>query len=136
MARYALKVVPGDWEVEMPLPFTEAEYHRDHETVEPGMHVAIYQDEPVNGMVSAGQVNLAFIHLDEWAVRNLGDLPKLHPEARYLLPLQIGFRRAGPGIMPRERVREILNDPEFPRPGESWLPITYEQYQELIAGWV
>jgi hypothetical protein len=134
MPAFALKVVPGSWEIEQPLPFTEAEYQLHRDKMEPGTRVVIYQGAPVNGVVAEGQVNQSFIHVDEWKDSLAVNLrQKNYP---HLLPVQILYQRAGPAaVMPLARVREILGDTEFPRPGQEWIVLENQQYHLLIQGW-
>lgn len=133
MSAYALKVVSGDWDIEMPLPFSKAEYERALETIESGMRVVIYQTGNINGIVSEAQVSQPFIHIKEWPEQNLGRLDKLNPETEYLLPVQILYRRHGSeAIMPREVVAERLGEPSFPQPEHEWMIIDDDVYHALV----
>lgn len=129
MAIYAQKVVPGDWDINNPLPFTEEQYQRHASQIESGTSVVIYQAAPVNGIVAEGQVSGVFVHVVEW--QGTSAIRVREAGAPHLLPVQILYKRGGPGIMPLARVREILEDPLFPRPDQDWRLLTNGQYGEL-----
>ena len=50
-----------------------------------------------------------------------------------LLPSCVIQARADVKPVPLERVREILGDEKWPRRGESWRPLSDEEYQALLA---
>ncbi|MCY4525906.1 MAG: hypothetical protein OXB89_04790, partial [Anaerolineaceae bacterium] len=50
-----------------------------------------------------------------------------------LLPSSVIQARADVSPVPLERVREILDDEKWPRRGESWRPLSEEEYQALLA---
>jgi hypothetical protein len=136
MPAYALKVMPGDWTLDMPLPFSAAQYEQVRNQVEAGTRVVLYAASPVDGIVGEGQVSGVFIRVQDWPATTLGALQALNPQPDYLLPIEVLYRRAGPeAVMPRAQVMEILDDPHFPRPGQDWLVLDDDVYHELIRGW-
>jgi hypothetical protein len=50
-----------------------------------------------------------------------------------LLPVKPVIRRADATPVPLDRVREIIDDAQWPRMGETWKPLTDSQYQTLVA---
>ena len=50
-----------------------------------------------------------------------------------VLPVSVARARAEVTPVPLERVREILDDEKWPRRGESWRPISDEEYQALLS---
>jgi hypothetical protein len=136
MPAYALKVVPADWTLEMPLPFSAAAHEQVRGAVEAGTRVVIYRLSPENGVIAEGEVNGVFIHVQEWPSATLGSLKNLSPQPDYVLPIEVLYRRSTPeAVMPRNEVAAILEDPQFPRPGQDWLVLDDRMYQELIRGW-
>jgi len=136
MPAYTLKVVPGEWTLDMPLPFSAAQYEQVRSQVEPGTRVVIYQRSPVNGIISEGQVSGVFIRVQDWPPTTLGSIQSLHPQPDYLLPIEVLYRRIGPeAVMTRSAVADVLDDPHFPHPGQDWLLLDDDVYHELIRGW-
>ena len=50
-----------------------------------------------------------------------------------VLPVGVVQARADVSPVRLERVREILDDEKWPRRGESWRPLSEEEYQALLA---
>jgi hypothetical protein len=133
MALYVLKVVPGDWEIDTPLPFTDAHYQRIRDQVKDGTRIVIYQDSPENAVVAEAEVGVPFIHVDEW--KHTSAVRTREKGYLHLLPVRILYRRAGPGEMSQARVRDVLKDRHFPTTDHDWIELSREQYEELIRDW-
>ncbi len=50
-----------------------------------------------------------------------------------VLPVSVVQARAAVKAVPLERVRQILDDEKWPRRGESWRPLSDEEYQALLS---
>jgi hypothetical protein len=133
-AKYAIKVVPADWELETPLPFTQAEYDQARPDIESGTRILIYQLGPVDALVSEGAVSQEFIKLSDWPQQTKTNLELHGAKVEYLLPVRILYQRGTPARIPREQVRAALNDPNFP--AATWMRISEEAYAQLRGGWV
>lgn len=124
--RYAIKVVPPEWKVSMPLPFDKASH--DASGVENGTRVLVYVQG--TGIVAEGEVHGFFIEPRRWAQETKDNLPEAFANADYLLPLGVVYKREGTTAITLEAVRDALADPAFPD-GETWRPIEREVYERL-----
>lgn len=131
MENYALAVVPAGWQTENPILFSEAEHDAIRPSFESGMRVLIYEDAPVNAIIAQAQAS-GFVRTTDWPQANLGDINPNDPEQSYALGLQVQFALHTPNAqVSQARVREVLNDPAFPRPGRQWIFLDREQYDAL-----
>ena len=110
MPRYAIKVVPADWQDTLPLPF-----HKNiqaYNKIELGTHVLIYRREA--GIIGDAEIRSAFVQPDAWAeLAKLEQLPACLLGADSLLPLEAIYYRGK--VVPPENVRQILSDQLFRR---------------------
>src|SRR5215216_609462 len=86
---YALKVVPADWDLEMPLPFTQEEYNQYHDQIVPDMRILIYKASPVDAIVSEGAVTGVFINVGDWPATTQHQLNRPDMQTAYLLPVRV-----------------------------------------------
>jgi hypothetical protein len=137
MAQFGLKVVPGDWELERPLGFSEAEYQQFSGDIVPGMRILIYKSAPVNAIISEGEVKGTFIHTAEWPQTTLHGIDPTDPHSQYLLPITVIYRRAGPvAPIPLHEVRERLHTMEFPPRDSTFMLVDKDYYVSMTGGWV
>lgn len=125
MPRYAIKVVPHDWQESLPLPFHKTS--RDYSKIEPEMHILVYQQTV--GIIGDTVVTTLFLTAREWADQNTGSLPNALADADYLLPFDALYYRGK--VIPPQAVRDILSDPTFPRL-DGWRPISAEIHHQFI----
>ena len=125
MTRYAIKVVPPEWDYSMPLPFSRTMH--DYNRIESGMRVLIYRSGV--GIVGETEINSPFATPNEWPSDLIDDMPGAVASADYFLPLG-GLYYRGKVIHP-DVVRQILSDSTFPA-FEAWRPIDAQTYQQLI----
>ncbi len=124
VTRYAIQVVPPEWDDTMPLPFDRATH--DSGAVEQGTHVLVYRRG--EGIIGEGEVKGYFVQPDMWTPQSKMHLPDSLARADYLLPLGMVYRREE--AIPPEAVRAALDDPAFPL-GSSWHPIDRDAYDRL-----
>ncbi len=125
MSRYAIKVVPPEWQEPMPLPFNKNTH--DYSKVEEGTRVLVYRSG--EGIVGEGEVHAFFLRPDEWPSQNKGNLPASVAQADYLLPLTMLYVRDR--VVTPDGVRDILDDRSFPQSVDTWRPIGSELYDAL-----
>jgi len=136
MAKFALAVVPADWNDKMPLTFSQAQYEAIRDEVVSGTELILFSGAPANEVIGQGQVHGSFLKTSEWPAQNLGSIDPANPEMAYLLPIEVLFRLKGPvAPVPLDRVREALRDPDFPQPGEHWRVLKQDEYDALRDGW-
>ncbi len=122
--RFAIKVVPAEWQHDLPLPFDRATH--DAIDLQQGTRILIYQRG--KGIVGEGEVDGFFVQPDEWMPSSKDDLPVLLADAEYLLPLRMLYSRRDP--IPPSSVQQVLDDPAFPN-AVLWRPLSRNEYERL-----
>ncbi len=136
MNLYGIKVVPAEWELDMPIPFTQAEHELARDTIENGTRVLVFKGSPVNALVAEGEVHGFFIRPAEWTASATDGLPPSIANADYLLTLGVLMSRSTDASMfSLEEVRRALDDSTFPRRDGEWRPLDDEHYRRLIRDW-
>jgi hypothetical protein len=128
----ALVVVPADWKTNEPIGLSEEAHKRWMQVMDTAQRVLIYKSSPVDAVVAEGEViDKLNIRLDEWPKANMKEkvLTATGTPAAYAVPLRILYTRAAEKLIPLERVREWVDDPQFPN--AEWLPLTPDAYAEL-----
>jgi hypothetical protein len=124
MTLYGIKVVPPEWEDQMPLPFDKASH--DASGVEQGTRILIFRRG--EGIIGEGEVHGFFIQPKEWTSASKDDLPPSLANADYLLTVGMLYHRND--VISPETVRDTLDDPAFPQ-GDVWCTIGQDAYQAL-----
>ncbi len=133
MLLYALKVVPPEWDEQLPIPFTQAEHDQWRDQIQNGTRVLIFKGAPVNQLVAEGEVHGFFVQPHRWSERATHGLPDALALADYLLPLGVLYTRQTPESRHSlNSVRSALNDPLFPHSPGEWRPLDFKEYQRLI----
>jgi hypothetical protein len=117
MLAYGIIVVPAEWTPDDAVGFSDEMVQKWGDQMDSGLRLLIYKNEPVNAIVAEGVMSdRIFQKLDEWPGVNVAERPMtgLHERATYLLPLRILYTRAEDDTIPVTKVRERLNDPDFP----------------------
>jgi len=131
--QYAIKVVPPEWDSNMPIPFTKETHDRWREELQNGTRVLIFKSAPVNLLVGEGEVHGFFIQPKEWASAAIDGLPPNIRGADYLLPLGMVYLRGSEySRLYLEDVRAALEDPNFPASPDELRPLEPAIYQRLI----
>ena len=125
MSRYAIKVVPPEWQETMPLPFNKTTH--DYSKIEQGTRVLVYRSG--EGIVGEGDIEGYFVRPQEWPAQSREQLPPVLAEADYLLPVAMLYLRER-SISP-DKVRDLLDDRSFPQSIDTWRPIGLDLYDEL-----
>ncbi len=73
MLLYALKVVPPEWDEQMPIPFTQAEHDQWRDQIQTGTRVLIFKGAPVNQLVAEGEVHGFFVQPHRWSAATATD---------------------------------------------------------------
>lgn len=124
MTLYGIKVVPPEWEDEMPLPFDKAAH--DNSGIEQGTRVLIFRRG--EGIIGEGEVHGFFIQPKEWTGKSKDELPASLANADYLQTVGMLYHRDE--VIPPEDVQAAIEDPAFPQ-GEEWRPIDRDAYERL-----
>jgi hypothetical protein len=127
MTRYAIKVVPPEWEAPMPLPFDKTSH--DYSKIEQGTRVLVFRRG--EGIIGEGEVKGFFVQPSEWPPETKDTLSPAVAGADYLLPLGMLYSREKP--ITQDEVRQALDDHSFP-PGDVWRPIDQSMYH-MLTNW-
>ena len=125
MTRYAIKVVPPEWQEPMPLPFNKTTH--DYSKIDQGMRVLVYRSG--EGIIGEGEVRAFFLRPDEWPSQSTAQLPASIAQAEYLLPLAMLYQRDR--VISPDGVRDLLDDRSFPQSADTWRPIGEDLYEAL-----
>ena len=126
MSRYAIKVVPPEWQETMPLPFNKTTH--DYSKIEQGTRVLVYRSG--EGIIGEGEVRRLLSAPARMAVRKAREqLPPSVAQADYLLPLAMLYLRER--VITPDGVRDLLDDRSFPQSVDTWRPIGLDLYDEL-----
>ncbi|MBI1257743.1 MAG: hypothetical protein GC204_09755 [Chloroflexi bacterium] len=125
MSRYAIKVVPPEWQDTMPLPFNKTTH--DYSKIEQGTRVLVYRSG--EGIVGEGDVEGYFVRPHEWPTESAEQLPPALAQADYLLPIAMLYLRER--VISPDKVRDLLDDRSFPQGIDTWRPIGLDLYDEL-----
>jgi hypothetical protein len=125
VTRYAIKVVPPEWQETMPLPFNKTTH--DYSKIDQGTRVLVYRSG--EGIIGEGEVHGFFLRPDEWPAQTTANLPASLAQADYLLPLGMLYTRDR--VISPDGVRDLLDDRSFPQSIEAWRPIGEDLYEAL-----
>jgi hypothetical protein len=136
MTSYGIKLVWAGWNNDTVIGFSERGYKRWRDKLEPGTRMLLYETtgkpkgSKAKGTKSiVGEVEVMGSFDDGEALRS--------PTEQHdrVLPVKVIRARDAQPIVPLARVRAILADEQYPRMGESWRPLTLEEYEAFIKEW-
>jgi len=136
MTNYGIKLVWAGWNDDDVIGFSNQGYKRWKDTVVPGTRMLVYETtgqrpgHKHKGTKSiVGEVEVAGTFED-------GEAIKAPDEAHdRVIPVKVVRKRGEHQPIELSRVRELIDDQDYPRMGESWKPLTKEQYEALLREW-
>ena len=134
MTNYGIKLVWAGWDDDPTIGFSGRAAKRWAESLTVGTRMLLYETtgrakgSKAKGTKSiVGEIEVSGSFEDGAGMRAESEQ---HAE---LLPVTVVQARAEVTPVPLDRVREILGDDKWPRRGESWRPLSAEEYQALLA---
>lgn len=136
MTIYGIKLVWAGWDNDPTIGFSSRAAGRWADKLPAGTRMLLYETtgkpkgSKAKGTKSiVGEVEVSGTFDDGEAIRS--------PDEQHdrVIPVTVIRRRDEQPLIPLERVREILNDDQYPRMGESWRPLSEEEYQAFMAEW-
>jgi hypothetical protein len=134
MTNYGIKLVWAGWNDDPTIGFSNRAAKRWAEQLPAGTRMLLYETtgkpkgSKAKGTKSlVGEVAVTGTFEDGAAVR----APDEQHDA--VIPVEVVRPRASVTPVPLDKVREILDDPNYPRMGESWRPLSEAEYQALLA---
>lgn len=129
---YGIKLVWAGWDNDPTIGFSNQGYKRWHDTLPVGTRMLLYETgtkapgfKGKSALSVVGEVEVSGSFEDGDAIRA--------PDEKHdrVIPVTVVQGRDAGKPVPLARVRELIGDPEWPRMGESWKPITREQYEAI-----
>lgn len=127
-----IKMVYAGWNGENFVGFSERAASRWREKLVPGARMLLYEttNKPKGSKAKGIKSIIAEVEVtgtfeEGEALRQPGE------EHDRLIPVKVIRPRAANPV-PLERVRAILNDAQYPRMGESWRPVSQEEYESVL----
>lgn len=134
MTTYGIKMVWAGWNDDPTIGFSSRAAQRWADKLPAGTRMLLYEtmNKPKGSKAKGtkslvGEVEVTGTFEDGAAVR----APDEQHDA--VIPVKVVRQRDAVTPVPLDTVREILNDPSYPRMGESWRPLSEAEYQALAA---
>ncbi len=133
MTTCGIKLVWAGWNSEPTIGFSSRGASRWKDDIPPGTQMLLYETtgsapgSKARGTKSiVGEVEVIGTFDDGAKVRAPDEA---HDQ---VIPVRVISGRDAGKLIPLARVRELIGDDKWPRMGESWKPITSEQYAALL----
>ncbi len=133
MTTYGIKLVWAGWDNDPTIGFSDRASKRWAEHLPPGTRMLLYEtmSKPKGSKAKGTKSIMAEVEIsgtfeDGAAIRAADE------EHDAVIPVKV-IRSRAESPVPLERIREILGDDKYPRMGESWRPLSEEEYQAFIA---
>lgn len=134
MTEYGIKLVWAGWNNDDVIGFSNQGYSRWKDSLKPGTRMLLYETAtPVPGTKFkstksvVGEVEVTGSFEDGDKIRSANE------QHDRVLPVKVLSPRHEGKQVSLNRVRELINDPEWPRRGESWKPLDQDVYKRVIA---
>ncbi len=134
MTNYGIKLVWAGWDSDPTIGFSGRAAKRWAESLPVGTRMLLYEttgrakgSKAKGTKAIVGEVEVSGSFEDGAAIRAADE------QHDSVLPVRVIQARATVTPVPLDRVREILGDDKWPRRGESWRPLSAEEYQALVS---
>lgn len=135
MTHYGIKMVWAGWADDPTIGFSSRAAKRWAAELPAGTRMLLYEtmNKPKGSKAKGTKSIIAEVEVtgtfaDGAAIRAADEQ---HDE---VIPVRVIRSRAASPIS-LERVRDLLHDPEYPRMGESWRPLSEDEYRAFLAEW-
>lgn len=132
MATYGIKMVWAGWDNDPTIGFSTGASKRWSDKLPAGTRMLLYEtmNKPKGSKAKGtkslvGEVEVSGTFEDGAKIRAADE------QHDAVIPVKVVRKRESVTPVPLDKVREILNDPGYPRMGESWRPLSDEEYQAL-----
>jgi len=132
MATYGIKMVWAGWDNDPTIGFSTGASKRWADKLPSGTRMLLYEtmNKPKGSKAKGtkslvGEVEVSGTFEDGAKIRAADE------QHDAVIPVKVVRKRESVTPVPLDKVREILNDPGYPRMGESWRPLSDEEYQAL-----
>lgn len=134
MTNYGIKLVWAGWNSEPTIGFSDRGAARWKDELPIGARMLLYETTGTAPGSKAKGTKSIIAEVEVTGTFEDGAKVRAPDEAHdQVIPVKvINDRDAGQPI-PLERVRVLIGDDKWPRMGESWKPLTQEQYEALLA---
>ena len=133
MTQYGIKLVWAGWDNDPTVGFSSRAAKRWADQLPVGTRMLLYETtgkpkgSKAKGSKSiVGEVEVSGTFEDGETIRCADE------QHDAVIPVKVIRLRSSVTPVPLERAREILNDPQWPRMGESWRPLSEAEYRALV----
>lgn len=131
MIEYGIKLVSAGWNNENFVGFSDRAAKRWQAKLPSGTRMLLYEtgtkSKGTKSIIAEVEVNGTFEEGE--ALKQPGE------EHDRLILVKVIRRRESQNPISLEKAREILNDENYPRMGESWRPLSRAEYDAFIKEW-
>ena len=134
MTNFGIKLVWAGWDGDPTIGFSGRAAKRWAESLPVGTRMLLYETtgrakgSKAKGTKSiVGEVEVSGSFEDGAAIRAADE------QHDSILPVRVVQARATVTPVPMEQVRAVLGVEKYPRMGESWRPLSAEEYQALVS---
>ena len=128
MATYGLKMVWAGWHDDPTIGFSSRAAKRWADQLPAGTRMLLYEtmSKPKGSKSLVGEVEVTGTFEDGAKIRAAEE------QHDAVIPVKVVHPRDAVTPVSLDKVREILDDPGYPRMGESWRPLSEAEYQALV----
>lgn len=136
MSAYGIKLVWAGWANDDVIGFSDRAHSRWKDSLLPGTRMLIYETTGrAPGSKAKGTKSIVG-EVEVIGTFEEGETRRAPTEAHArLLPVKVIVRREERSPLLLDWVRELLGDMDWPRRGQSWTPLTEDQYRAFHAAW-
>ena len=134
MTNYGIKLVWAGWDSDPTIGFSGRAAKRWAESLPVGTRMLLYEttgrakgSKAKGTKAIVGEVEVSGSFEDGAAIRAADE------QHDSVLPVSVVQARASLTPVPMEQVRAVLGVEKYPRMGESWRPLSAEEYQALVS---
>ena len=134
MTPAGIKLVWAGWHDDPVIGFSDRGCARWRDQIPPGTRMLVYETTGTAPGSSAKGTKSIVGEIEVVGTFEEGEALRAPTEEHArLLPVRVVRGRRDSHAIPLERVRALIDDPKWPRMGESWKPLSPDQYDALIA---
>lgn len=133
MTAYGIKLVWAGWNDDDVIGFSDQGYKRWKDTITPGTRMLVYETTGQRpGHKHKGTKSIVG-EVEVTGTFDDGERMKSPTEAHArVVPVKVLRTRQQSTPIPLTKIRELLGDEDYPRMGETWKPLTEEQYKLFL----
>ena len=134
MTAYGIKLVWAGWKDDKVIGFSDRGHKRWGDNIKPGTRMLLYETATKRPGVSTKGTMSVVGEIEVTGTFEDGERLRAPTEQHdKLVPAKVLRPRRENKSIPLARVRELIDDPQWPRQGEAWKPLSKAVYEQLCA---